>query len=181
MEFHPLDQELLSLLEQAGARGELTPGNVRSRLAKRTRVSAGEVQERIHALWKEGWLTVEPPAPGKREIRLWPASIDQAPPSPSRPEAPSLSESAAQICSQLASAFHGAAHPEAKQEFARLLFNLGAERTDPEGSAAGFMGRRHQCAKPVLPGDPVKVIESGWLLRNCPGELLLSKSRVVPA
>jgi len=181
MEFHPLDQELLALLEQAGSRGELTPGTIRSRLSKAgrdLRPSVAEIQDRIHSLWKDGRLTVEPPGPGKRDIRIWPT-----PPSgKSSPGAGGpVSELMIQVCSQLASAFHESNHADAKQEFARLLFNLGAERSEPEKSTTTFMGRRHHCAKPALPGDPVRIIESGWLLRNCPGDHLLSKSRVVPA
>jgi hypothetical protein len=186
MEFHPLDQELLALLEQAGTRGELTPGTIRSRLSKAgrdLRPSVAEIQDRIHSLWKDGRLTVEPPGPGKRDIRLWPnppaptPSSGIAAPGASGP----VSELMIQVCSQLASAFHESNHPDAKQEFARLLFNLGAERSETEKSTTIFMGRRHHCAKPALPGDSVRIVESGWLLRNCPGDHLLSKSRVVPA
>jgi len=182
MDLHPLDESLLAVLEQAGAQGELTPGSLRTRLAKKmggTAPPTVELQRRIHALWKEGRLTVEPPTPGRREIRLWPgkASSGATTPLPSRP----CTEALLQICTQLASAYHDSRHSEAKEELARLLFNLGVVRSDPEGTSTDFKGRRHLCCSPVLPGDPVKVTESGWLLRNCPGDHILSKSRVVPA
>ncbi len=187
MDLHPLDQPLLAVLEQAGSRGELTPGTLRTRLSKSlggAAPSATEVQSRIHALWKAGQLAIEPPAPGRREIRVWPTKTDVTPtpkPSPApQPQAPSH-EALIQICGQLASAYHQSDHPGTKEELARLLFNLGVVRSETEGATTSFLGRRHLCPKPLLPGDRVKVVESGWLLRNCPGDHLLSKSRVIPA
>jgi hypothetical protein len=183
MDPHPLDQPLLAVLQQAGSRGELTPGTLRTRLSKflgGPNVPAAEVQSRIHALWKAGQLTIEPPAPGRREVRVWPAQATVRPhPEPRRQVAGD--EAFIQICGQLASAYHQSDQPGTKEELARLLFNLGVVRSDAEGATTGFLGRRHVCSKPLLPGDRVKVLESGWLLRNCPGDHLLSKSRVIPA
>ena len=176
MDLHPLDQPLLFLLEQAG---ELTPGSLRTRLAKRlggTAPPAPELQRRIHALWQQGRLTVEPPYPGRREIRLWPLTTAKA----SSPETANGNETLVHVYSQLASAYHDSRHAGAKEELARLLFNLGVVRSDPEGTRTGFMGRRHLCSSLILPGDPVTVVESGWMLRNSPGDHILSKSRVVP-
>lgn len=183
MDSSPLDQPLLTVLQQAGARGELTVGALRGRLAKRlgsATPSITELQNRIHALWRKGCIAVEPPPPGRRGIRLWPAKASVSPKPEARPT-PTPNEEFMHICSQLASAYHQLKEPAAKEEIARLLFNLGVVRSETEGSTTAFLGRAHLCSTPLLPGDRVKVLESGWLLRNCPGDHLLSKSRVTPA
>jgi hypothetical protein len=147
-----------------------------------------EIQDGLHALWSQDRITVEPPPPGKREFRVRLASPALA----ERLSAPESGgetgpeDSLESACGQLAAAFHEAKSAETKQELARLLFNFGARRPEPDGSRAAFQGRRHVCPQPILPGAPVKVTEAGWCLParsggNPSGERLLSKSRVAPA
>ncbi|MBU6302428.1 MAG: hypothetical protein KGS60_12790 [Verrucomicrobia bacterium] len=183
MDSSPLDQPLLTVLQRAGSRGELTLGALRGRVARclgGSPLSSADLQNRVHALWRQGRLTIEPPPPGRRGIRIRPAATS-AVPTPPASSHPGRSEEFLHVCSQLASAYHRFEQTAAKEEIARLLFNLGVVRSDSEGALTSFLGRRHLCEVPLLPGDRVKVLESGWLLRDCPGDHLLSKSRVIPA
>jgi len=182
-----LSSALLDALQASGTASGITPGDLRKRLARtRPRVTLAEIQDGLHALWSQDRITVEPPSSGRRELRVRLAEPVPATASALPASGTSLGpdDSLASVCGQLASAYHEARSPETKLELARLLFNMGARRLEPDGSATSFLGRRHSCPKPLLPGAAVTVTESGWCLPSPSGsgagDRLLSKSRVEP-
>ena len=174
---------VLDLLEKKTAKAGLTLRQIRNQLSKSSPeadLTAEATRDLLHSLWEQGSIAIEPPAQGRREIRFWharhaPTQLPQATPSVE----PSAGEAMKSICGQLATAYHDSDCEDTKKELYRLLFNLGAEPVGKPGQKLAFKGRNHECSDAnALPGDPVKVTEPGWMLRNCPGDYQLSKIRV---
>lgn len=193
----PLLEDVLALLELRTGSTGLTPGQIRSGLASKAGIKRdlGQIKEACHELWQRRLIVVEPPAPGRREHRLWHAKNrkpevcrDEAS-APGRPAPPGRStrEGGADehfrvtVCGQLAAEWARAGNPETREVLRRLLTNLGVERVEKPAEVVAFKGRRHECESAVLPGAAVRVTEPGWMLRQGGGEYLLAKARVMVA
>lgn len=182
---------VVDLLEAKTALGGLTPGQLRAGLARKCGTSCGlsEVRALCHELWRRREVVIEPPAAGKREYRVWharhrkdPNRPAQAPPARRTREEFDGGESnfRATMCGQLVAEWKAAEGKETKETLRRLLANFGAERWGTPGEVVPFKGRRHECEGRVVPGDPVRVVEDGWVLRQGSGEYLLAKALVKP-
>ncbi|MEM0968461.1 MAG: hypothetical protein AAGJ31_03850, partial [Verrucomicrobiota bacterium] len=138
---------------------------------------------------KTGSVTVEPPAPGKRELRVWggsdrkaavPKARQNVPPSRPTRERGDAQETNQRVtlCGQLVAEWSSAKELETKEVLRRLLVNFGADPVGVVGEKVPFQGRRHRSEESVLPGTEVEIEQHGWILRGCPGDYLLGKARV---
>ncbi len=74
-----------------------------------------------------------------------------------------------------------AENAEAKDGIARALLNTGATQLGEANQETEFVGRYHQCAQPLFPGDRVRILQPGWMIHDGVGEYLLEKAIVEPA
>lgn len=191
-----LEDVLACLASRTGSAG-LTPGQIRSALAAKAsgKRDLGAIKEVCYELWLRESVVIEPPAPGRREYRVWHAAnrkpvasrVEESAPARPAPPGRASREGGADehfritLCGQLAAEWARAGTAETKEVLRRLLTNLGVERVEKPAEVLAFKGRRHECDSAILPGSPVRVVEPGWLLRLSGGEYLLAKARVAPA
>jgi len=75
------------------------------------------------------------------------------------------SEYRRRVAQQLVFAWQETA-PESREPIERALFNVGAEPVGQAGERVEFSGRLHESPGPIFPGDPVEIVQPGWLLRD---------------
>jgi hypothetical protein len=81
---------------------------------------------------------------------------------------------------QMVFAWQEADSTEARAPIERALLNSEAVRIGKPGEQLQFVGRLHECHEPVFPGDPVEIVQPGWLMLDSKGEYLLAKAKVIP-
>ncbi|MBX2804196.1 MAG: hypothetical protein KTR31_41430 [Myxococcales bacterium] len=69
---------------------------------------------------------------------------------------------------------------EVKRGLARAMTSLGLKQLGEHGERVTFSGRRHTSEHSLFPGDPVEIVEPGWVLTGDGGETLLQKASVQP-
>ncbi len=192
--------ELLDLLRHLTRRSGVTAGAFAQRIREPLRrslqekldlspgrLTSGVMYRILHGLWREGRVAAEPPTGPRSAVRFWhpdhlrgrAADGGGLPSRRFSTEAEDAESHFKQsLCGLIVEEWKNAAEAETREVLERLLRNAGAEPSEAEGSVVSFKGRRHACESPLLPGDSVKVLRSGWVLRRSPGEMLLTKSFV---
>jgi hypothetical protein len=69
----------------------------------------------------------------------------------------------------------------AEEPVERALFNAGVRHIGVSGEEVPFNSSLHKATEAVAPGDPVTILEPGWLVLDDRGEFTLSKAKVRPA
>lgn len=82
------------------------------------------------------------------------------------------------IAHELVIAWKHAPTTEAKQSLAAALRNSGIQQIGIPRETLPMDGGLHRCDGPAFPGDPVEVVECGWLVHDGVGEYLLEKATV---
>ncbi len=99
------------------------------------------------------------------------------------PQSPQGSAEAAfkrELTHELVISWKYAENTEAKKGIARALLNTGVTQIGEPGTKTDFVGRYHRSEEALFPGDPVRILEPGWLIHDGVGEYLLEKALVEP-
>jgi hypothetical protein len=87
------------------------------------------------------------------------------------------------LCRELALVWEDTPEPDVRDALERVMLNAGLEQVGEVGESVGFDASQHKLASGsvVLPGQPVKVVEPGWVFRSPRGVLQIVKSKVASA
>jgi len=114
-------------------------------------------------------VQIQPPAPAAEPRRaLLPARED---------DDLDFQRDAAEL---LVYAWQDTSSPEARGILEDTLFSLGLDPVGKAGDAIDFDGRLQHCNGQLNPGQKVRVVRSGWQLRNARGQHLVAKACVEP-
>lgn len=93
-------------------------------------------------------------------------------------ETPASADFKRRMAHELVIAWKFAPTPEAKQSIANALRNSGIKQIGEPEERVTMDGGLHRCEGPAFPGDPVEIVESGWVVHDGVGEYLLEKAIV---